>query len=1001
MLMRTTAALAASLVVALVPLVGCDASPRRAEAAQLPGGTNAAAETPFLKTSSLETPAADDAVADDAVADYGARSELPRPSDLSVGEFERHLFPFLKQRRYEALRWRRDKTVRDTGPFIKGAYYGTHPAVRVYYSPEVMRWLAGGRVGEIPDGAMIVKEQFKPPAIRHRGKSEQELRDSLESWTVMVKDRRGSHDGWFWSNPGADAEVVDHHKTNAQPYSGFGMYCIRCHASTQSPSAASVNSPDNEFTFASLRNIEGFSGQPILFRVDQSWREESPAEQDEGSDAEDTELGGSGSSASLAADDRHAAFDAFYHRNGAAGRPAMDALPPSSFDTVPSRCGEPAALATSDQCMSCHAGVTGPFGPVGFVHTGESTGYGDPGLNISPYGEWRWTPMGLAGRDPVFYAQLESEVAMIQKQFGASGDAQKLADTLVDTCLRCHGALGHQQFHQNRDAADLLPLEDVTTVSALEWDAHPTDVSPPAVHGAMARDGVSCMICHRMQPRPQDANDARPYLQFFLESSITGNVHLGPPGEIYGPYEDDQIETYAMHHATGWKPVHSDYLRQSQLCGSCHTVSLPTIDRPLGDDAEAVAEEAALTAGETVAAFKPYRHHLEQTTYLEWLNSQYNNETDASNPQGQSCQECHMHDATFPDEVGALAGTIHTKIAAIQDDTYPDAENLATHQALHVRIRDSYRRHGFAGLNIWLLEFFNQFDDVLGVKKQDYMTGSDQGAAQAIAGMVRTAEQTAALTVTANLAPSEEGNVLEAVVDVKNLTGHRFPSGVAFRRAFVELLVLEESEDDNAERIVWSSGRTNPIGAIVDGSGVPLVSEVFSADGEQTYQPHHRVITSSDQVQIYETLLKDNEDLLTTSFVRGCETVKDNRLLPKGWSTDGPGGGLSGVFLAATHPGPLASDDADFVDGTGRDQTLYRVRLPEHADPNRMTIRATLYYQALPPYYLRKLFSTAPDGEATQRLYALVRQLQLDGTPIENWKLKIATASATLTGSQR
>ena len=33
------------------------------------------------------------------------------------------------------------------------------------------------------------------------------------------------------------------------------------------------------------------------------------------------------------------------------------------------------------------------------------------GLNVSPYGEWRWSPMGLAGRDPVFHAQLESEMS--------------------------------------------------------------------------------------------------------------------------------------------------------------------------------------------------------------------------------------------------------------------------------------------------------------------------------------------------------------------------------------------------------------------------------------------------------------------------------------------------------------------------------------------------------------------------------------------------------------
>ena len=55
------------------------------------------------------------------------------------------LFAFLNARRYVELGWLRDKGVRDTGPYINGKYYGTHPAVRVYYSPGVMSWLMGGR----------------------------------------------------------------------------------------------------------------------------------------------------------------------------------------------------------------------------------------------------------------------------------------------------------------------------------------------------------------------------------------------------------------------------------------------------------------------------------------------------------------------------------------------------------------------------------------------------------------------------------------------------------------------------------------------------------------------------------------------------------------------------------------------------------------------------------------------------------------------------------------
>ena len=53
------------------------------------------------------------------------------------------------------------------GRIIGGKSYGTHPAVRVYYSPGVIRWLKGGRAGTIPDGEMIIKEQYAAPATRH------------------------------------------------------------------------------------------------------------------------------------------------------------------------------------------------------------------------------------------------------------------------------------------------------------------------------------------------------------------------------------------------------------------------------------------------------------------------------------------------------------------------------------------------------------------------------------------------------------------------------------------------------------------------------------------------------------------------------------------------------------------------------------------------------------------------------------------------------------------
>src|SRR5215471_20276498 len=66
---------------------------------------------------------------------------LPLPTSMSPDEFHARLLAFLKNAEYAKLHWCVDKTVRDTGPYVYQEYLGTHPAVRCFYSPAVMRWL--------------------------------------------------------------------------------------------------------------------------------------------------------------------------------------------------------------------------------------------------------------------------------------------------------------------------------------------------------------------------------------------------------------------------------------------------------------------------------------------------------------------------------------------------------------------------------------------------------------------------------------------------------------------------------------------------------------------------------------------------------------------------------------------------------------------------------------------------------------------------------------------
>lgn len=121
-------------------------------------------------------------------------------------------------------------------------------------------------------------------------------------------------------------------------------------------------------------------------------------------------------------------------------------------------------------------------------------------------------------------------------------------------------------------------------------------------------------------------------------------------------------------------------------------------------------------------------------------------------------------------------------------------------------------------------------------------------------------------------------DTLRAVVTVTNKAGHYLPSGVGFRRVFLEFLVL-----DAQDNVLWASGRTNALGAILDGISNQVLASEQPVKFPQALQPHYAIIDSGDKVQIYEERITDAAGNLTTSFVRRETTVKDNRLRPIGF----------------------------------------------------------------------------------------------------------------------
>ena len=925
-----------------------------------------------------------------------------KPSELPLDVYEKKLGEFLGAMCHRRSDWKVDKWVRDTGPWVGtyrngkwiGQYYGTHAPALVWYSPDFYAWLRANRPEEnrpdsvapvperpVPDGAIMIKEMYPPPATACAGVDTLHLLAKTKGAAVMVRDSKGSYDGWFWGwyGWGPEAEsgwYVDWPARPNSPYPnmGFGQYCTNCHASAKA----------NQ-TFAALRNIKGEPNIPPVylsqnFFLDPSWRGlHSRILQSAAKDA--AALG----AATPAYDSE---FEKTFWLHGGRPRKAVP-MPAETYDNVWVKPGQPTAASqfvTSDQCLGCHsAGGTG----VQFDMTEPGTD--SKLINISPYGTWRGSPMGLAGRDPIFFAQLASETDTFHRDYSSM---------IQDTCLACHGIMGQRQFAiDTREETGACGKFSRATVAAKPDSPHDAKL---ARYGALARDGISCTACHRMvlgnentakyrndpQNKCVDERQAalNPDLTGFAKT-FTGNFLVGPPDRVFGPFQKPKPKS--MKNALGIEPEHDRNIMRSEACGSCHTVRLPIRHRG-----------------------QPIGHTYEQTTYPEWAFSDYRTGDSpdgrlpsGAGPRAQSCQDCHMPNKD------ADGNPYRSKIAAIQEHgNFPQAEHTLPPGDIDLPVRSPFGKHTLVGLNVFLLKMAWQFPEVLGIRREDPMLSDGIESIPTVenAMLDQAVNRTASISIGD---VKNDGSTLDARVTVISRVGHKFPSGVGFRRAFLELKVLDA---DNKE--LWVSGRTNGVGVIVDENREPIDGELWWKDDcsaridpdKRIHQPHYQEITRQNQAQIYQELLAAPPDVpapqcgaharpegpLTTSFFSICSKVKDNRLLPHGFL------GLderkeiatklgAGPDLAEDTDPVGVSDDPDYRTGGG-DSLVYRVPLAELGG-KPAALQATLYYQPTPPFFLQDRFCTS-DGDDTKRLYYLAGKLDLAGTPAQDWKLRVVTS---------
>jgi hypothetical protein len=432
------------------------------------------------------------------------------------------------------------------------------------------------------------------------------------------------------------------------------------------------------------------------------------------------------------------------------------------------------------------------------------------GRGISPYDLWVGTMMANSARDPLFRATVAAEAK-------AAGKARAEVEA---GCLHCHAPMASVEY--GPIALAQLDNEDEED----DWDI-----------AALARDGVSCTLCHQIKP------GAKP----------GGKFEVNDEREIYGPF--DQQFGLAMHRVSKYWPVQGKHMLDSEHCGTCHASSVPG-----------------------------------ETTHLEWRNS----------TREKTCQDCHMPKAG------------RTRIARTSHGG--DIKNLPA--------RSPIGRHFFAGGNTLVPRILRDNPDALHVKAP---AEAFDAAIAASRQLLR--EETARISIRE---AAREGDKLYIVVDVENLTGHKFPTGHASRRAWLRLRVR-----DSKGRVVFASGGTDAQGRLLGGPGVHAAE---AAGGPVL--PHYAQITRPEEVQVYEAVPKGSYIL-----THGRTALrKDNRLLPKGYSA-------KHAEAEATRPVGVG-DDEDFA--AGGDAVVYMVPFPEGELP--YTIEAELLYQPVSPRYAAELF---------------------------------------------
>ncbi|MEA1875947.1 MAG: T9SS type A sorting domain-containing protein [Bacteroidota bacterium] len=288
---------------------------------------------------------------------------------------------------------------------------------------------------------------------------------------------------------------------------------------------------------------------------------------------------------------------------------------------------------------------------------------------------------------------------------------------------------------------------------------------------------------------------------------------------------------------------------------------------------------------------------VEQSIYHEWLNSSYPEE-------GKSCQFCHVPRIDGPvkisDRPPALAG------------------------------RDEFGQHHFVGANLFMNMVFSNHSAELGINANATQLDSTKNR------MTRMLQDNSLQIQLEEL--SRDSQKLRVMLNLQNISGHKLPSGFPSRRMWVEFLAVDATGDTLMH------------------SGAPKPNNQFEGDNE-VYQPHYQLISESNQVQIYEMIMGDEDGEMTTELLRAVNPLKDNRIPPRGFSNQHLSYDTVRIVGQADLDANFNRDEG--IQGSGSDQLTYEVSVKSGSGAVKIT--AKVYYQTISEEWLQDIFDSGTE----------------------------------------